>query len=279
MFDLEKSIAEWRRQMLAAGIKTPVPLEELESHLREEVERRMKLGTSEQQAFEVTVLRVGQACVLRSEFKKIESTSDRKIGVAAVFFGIVIVLRVLAKHHEMGNPWKNDQIGWLLVAAVLGFFGLGATIFNFGLGRNREIRFWKLAAIAYSFFAVWICIVPMIRLLAVPKFNAAFGMADRTFAFAAIAVTIISILGWRFGGRMLPVTHSWRTRIIIGIICCLLGPAFVPLYIGFIMPHFLDHSPAPLRFVLLAWMWTLMAVLGGVGYGLAEAADRQAEAS
>lgn len=35
MFDLEQSIAEWRRQMLAAGIKTPVPLEDLEIHLRE----------------------------------------------------------------------------------------------------------------------------------------------------------------------------------------------------------------------------------------------------
>jgi len=37
MFNLEPSIAEWRRQMLAAGVKTPVPLEELESHLRDEL--------------------------------------------------------------------------------------------------------------------------------------------------------------------------------------------------------------------------------------------------
>jgi len=39
MFELEKSIADWRRQMLAAGIKSPLPLEELEIHLREEIER------------------------------------------------------------------------------------------------------------------------------------------------------------------------------------------------------------------------------------------------
>jgi len=31
MFNLEQSIADWRRQMIAGGIKTPVPLEELES--------------------------------------------------------------------------------------------------------------------------------------------------------------------------------------------------------------------------------------------------------
>jgi hypothetical protein len=51
MFDLEQSIAEWRRQMLAVGIKSPVPLEELEIHLREEIERRMKAGSDEKEIF------------------------------------------------------------------------------------------------------------------------------------------------------------------------------------------------------------------------------------
>ena len=40
MFDLEKAIANWRKQMLAAGIKMPAPLEELEIHLREEIEQQ-----------------------------------------------------------------------------------------------------------------------------------------------------------------------------------------------------------------------------------------------
>ena len=35
MFNLEEKISEWRKQMLAAGIRSPVPLEELEIHLRE----------------------------------------------------------------------------------------------------------------------------------------------------------------------------------------------------------------------------------------------------
>jgi len=37
MFDLEQAIIAWRQQMLAAGIKSPVPLEELENHLRDEI--------------------------------------------------------------------------------------------------------------------------------------------------------------------------------------------------------------------------------------------------
>ena len=75
MFDLEQSIADWRKQMLAAGIKTPVPLEELEIHLREEIEQQMKSGTIPQQAFENSVERIGHADELKGEFKKIGGTT------------------------------------------------------------------------------------------------------------------------------------------------------------------------------------------------------------
>ena len=69
MFYLEQSIIEWRRQMLAAGIKTPVPLEELECHLREEIEEQVQSGVSEQQAFEIAVRQIGQADLLKAEFR------------------------------------------------------------------------------------------------------------------------------------------------------------------------------------------------------------------
>ena len=72
MFNLETSIADWRRQMLAAGIQTPVPLEELEAHLREEIERRMKTGLSEAEAFTTAVQKIGQRHVLQNEFNKVE---------------------------------------------------------------------------------------------------------------------------------------------------------------------------------------------------------------
>jgi hypothetical protein len=73
MFDLEQAISEWHAQMLAAGIKTPVPLEELESHLREDIERQMKSGLNGQKAFEIATGRLGQANPLKVEFKKINS--------------------------------------------------------------------------------------------------------------------------------------------------------------------------------------------------------------
>jgi hypothetical protein len=71
MFNLEQAIADWRQQMLAAGIKAPVPLEELEIHLREEIEQQMKTGFSEQHAFEISISQLGQAKSLKTEFGKI----------------------------------------------------------------------------------------------------------------------------------------------------------------------------------------------------------------
>ena len=70
MYNLDQQISEWRKQMLAAGIKTPVPLEELESHLRDEIEQQSKDGRGEAEAFAAAVRRMGQPGSLRNEFKK-----------------------------------------------------------------------------------------------------------------------------------------------------------------------------------------------------------------
>src|SRR3954470_194867 len=71
MLDLESSIAAWREQMLAAGIRAPVPLEELETHLRDEIEVQVQLGIEPLRAFEAAVREVGQAMVLKKEFAKV----------------------------------------------------------------------------------------------------------------------------------------------------------------------------------------------------------------
>jgi hypothetical protein len=75
MFDLEQSITDWRGQMLAAGIKSPVPLDELESHLREDIEQQVRSGIAEARAFEIAVRHIGRAVALRKEFMK---TSNMK---------------------------------------------------------------------------------------------------------------------------------------------------------------------------------------------------------
>jgi len=60
--------------MLAAGIQTPVPLEELEIHLREDIAQQMKTGSNQQDAFTSAVQKLGSAHTVQTEFMKVDKT-------------------------------------------------------------------------------------------------------------------------------------------------------------------------------------------------------------
>ncbi len=83
MFDLEKAIAEWRRRMLAAGITAPSPLNELESHLREDIDTLLSSGASPPEAFQSAVARLGTPGSMRAEFTKVEHTPWLPLRIAA----------------------------------------------------------------------------------------------------------------------------------------------------------------------------------------------------
>jgi hypothetical protein len=102
--------------MLAAGIKTPVPLEELEIHLREEIEQLEKSGVDERTAFENAVRQTGQPQSLKNEFNKIETSFMKTIlkcvtvlliGIAAQLPGSLQLRDQLA----MSDKWLGL---WLL---------------------------------------------------------------------------------------------------------------------------------------------------------------------
>jgi hypothetical protein len=75
MFNLEQAIFEWRRKMISAGIKSSDVLDELESHLREDVERQMRSGATGERAFREAVQRVGAAENLNREFAKVRPSA------------------------------------------------------------------------------------------------------------------------------------------------------------------------------------------------------------
>ena len=121
--------------MLAAGIKSPVPLDELEIHLREEIERLLKLGLNEQKAFEISVQRVGQPKMLKREFNKIERTFMKKImmillGIFGVLVGVGFILPALAKYRNLGI-WTGEQMAYCLLGVAIFIAGMSTTIFGF----------------------------------------------------------------------------------------------------------------------------------------------------
>jgi hypothetical protein len=118
MFNLEQAIAEWRRQMLAAGIKAPVPLEELESHLREDFDAQIRAGAAPERAFEIAAGRLGLPAALRQEFRKVGKVMlawARKMNytvsaVVAVLFCAVGLMLLFNIPHSHVAPGAQDLL-------------------------------------------------------------------------------------------------------------------------------------------------------------------------
>ena len=112
--------------MLAAGIKTPVPLDELEIHLREEIQHQMQSGLNAHKAFEISIQRIGDPQSLKGEFKKIERSFMKRTakigaGVIGILLGIgLMVPGSLQLRYEL--VVANGKLGlWLLGYVLLGY--------------------------------------------------------------------------------------------------------------------------------------------------------------
>jgi hypothetical protein len=151
MFNLDYAVVEWRRQMLAAGIESPKPLDELECHLREEIERQVQSGVTMQRAFEAAVQLMGQANALKTEFRKVGDATERKQtkrivtilgGLFGILFGFAMVWPQLGMLHRTG---AIPHIQPLLLGAAIVIAAGSVTIYN--IRRNKEARGRKLIGI------------------------------------------------------------------------------------------------------------------------------------
>jgi len=74
MFELERAISGWRGELRSRGIKGSETLDELESHLRDDLEEQVRSGTEIQHAFDTARARIGKTCSLQMEFEKVKLT-------------------------------------------------------------------------------------------------------------------------------------------------------------------------------------------------------------
>jgi hypothetical protein len=127
MFNLEHAVSEWRQQLAALGLKTLDVLNELESHLREDVDQRTRSGLSVEQAFETAVRQMGPVGVLKTEFEKVGKSQERlRRKLKGICCGVLA--------------------GFILVVSAYSFFNIGLT-----LGAGLLFVF----AIALTAFSVW----------------------------------------------------------------------------------------------------------------------------
>jgi hypothetical protein len=83
MHNLEQLITEWRKTMGTAPNVSSQTLDELENHLRENVNQLVRAGMTEAEAFERAVTQLGSAPAMASEFQKLNQSTWLPVKVVA----------------------------------------------------------------------------------------------------------------------------------------------------------------------------------------------------
>jgi len=125
MFNLDQAIFEWRRKMISAGIKSSDVLDELEGHLREDIERRVRAGADASRVFEVVAERFGEPCALKMEFDRVKKQQRKYMkrgmmiggGIVGVMVGMALVMPAVAQYRQIGAMHRSEP--WLFLIGSL----------------------------------------------------------------------------------------------------------------------------------------------------------------
>jgi hypothetical protein len=190
---MEQAIGGWRKRMQAKGLRTSELLDELESHLREEIEENVRAGLDEMSAFEFAAKQIGQAGDLKNEFMKIDdgtSAFDRKLmdvafGLTATVFPLWILAMLLwFKTGAFSELTSGQQAAGIL--AVLLF---GLLIWSGRLGyrflpviRSKRIRGFITTAFAVPVMVWWYVFIAIIA----QRYDFTMGQFGVTFLWAFV---------------------------------------------------------------------------------------------
>jgi hypothetical protein len=152
MRNVDLKIGEWRSRMAAGGIKSSAVLDELESHLREEIERQIRLGSDEVKAFEIAAQKIGGSDLLKAEFAKVaegkEARLGKVLGIACCL--VALPLPVLAvPNFLMIRELPAGSRVLSLVAILVTFLSIASWRFShrfLPVIRNRTVRLTVSAA-------------------------------------------------------------------------------------------------------------------------------------
>jgi hypothetical protein len=160
MFNLEQAISEWRQKMSSAGVRSPVPLDELENHLRDEIDIREQTGANPQDAFESAVQQFGDAAFIKGEFAK-TSIGNRLIQhryLRLTCFIFAPVLLLLDIHTLLGAEIDSTQraCGLALISAIALYLAALPAIYQ-RMRRNKNRLLPLAIQTSYWLLMLWPC--------------------------------------------------------------------------------------------------------------------------
>ena len=133
MPDIERRIADWRRALAETAGCTDEVLDELESHLREEVQRLVQTGEPEERALDLALSRLGPPQALAAEFAKLAPSRAATWLPVRLANGVLLALAAALVGYCAGRL-QDGRLGLLLASHVVAVtLGYGTTLLVGGL--------------------------------------------------------------------------------------------------------------------------------------------------
>jgi hypothetical protein len=194
MFDIDKNISAWRKEMKEAGIDNAATLDELESHVRQEFQTLTSAGHEPQPAFQLAIERLGTAPSVGKEFHKITRPAVSAPGLAWALWTVMVpgggalivahcFLGVGSRSRDESHRWLSDPKASMIFYTHIFFVGVSyvtALLASFlGMlsvmsGRCRTApqpwrRSWERDFLLFSRLTLWILIPGVLLGLFVSK--------------------------------------------------------------------------------------------------------------
>jgi hypothetical protein len=202
MFNLEKEIADWRSHMVQAGIERPEILDELESHLRSEIDRHLADGSDPQQAFKAAVQQIGNARNIKHEFERAEDCQppelQKLLWMACIGFAALVSLVSTCVFLTSELGWTKTAFGLVAVSWTVCYLGSLPYLCSLLVRIRNQVLREAVRIILVLACPVWALLLLMpVQSLAMLNFM---------YALAAIIPPTILAISWskRGLGRMPP---------------------------------------------------------------------------
>lgn len=174
MFELESQVRKWRGHLRSSGSLGEDELEELESHLRDSIDDLTTRGVTTEEAFLVSIRRLGDTEALSNEFAKVttesvwrqllvpapdESSRRRQRTEVMLVIGLALLAGLLGKIPALLG-WGLDTDEPLVYVKNASLFALPSVAVYLIWKRSLPLRFIFLAAAVFIGAAVLINLYP-----------------------------------------------------------------------------------------------------------------------
>ena len=180
MFDLNEQIEKWRTSLMEKQTLGKSDIDELETHLREEIEQLGAAKLSEEEAFSIAAHRLGDTNALAGEFEKVNTSFIWRNRLFWMASGMLAYLMAKCLAGAVGN-------GVVLVARMCGLKGYAVGLLGSAAGalsfavillltyivcktKRKTLNFGRLASDLRGKITLMTCLIVLLVVIGTAQF-------------------------------------------------------------------------------------------------------------